>query len=675
MKVIDSERTIVGAHAPGAPPIDAQQLSFEGAGEASADQTDSPADNRAVPTQLAHPDRQRATRMTPKNRGTAAGYIRVSTEDQTHGYSLDAQRAGIQEYCERNGYQLVLIYADEGVSAHTDKISKRPQLRLLLEHATQEQFDVVVVHTLDRWARNMRVQTEALKILGKARVGFVSVTEDLDYTTPEGQLMLTMMGGFAEFFSAQLGRHVKKAVKQRAEQGLQNGSVPFGYLSDDETGIPCPVPEEAEAVRTVFAKRAAGETNGRIAVWLNAAGFRTRRGNYFTDWSVRDMLGFRFYLGVVTLKGHEFPGQHHEFPGQHEGIIAPELFERVQTRTVKRGPGLHKAGGARGLLAGIIRCGHCGNRLQADRNRSGNPLYRERPVFVCKTERQRRLVECETEGESPVFVCKTAGKSRVASHIDAQMGDIFGSLVLPQDWKQRIARQSVRTEGPSVSDLQGRRLRLGRSYRDETITEEEYQREREELDAQLRIAQLSTTIELDEVAELLENLAELWDAANPDERRRLLRTVVEAVHVDIDSKRIVAIAPVPAFRTLIESAIERTADPSAVLVDPDKAETLESMELVETGEAGGQSLNHIGVEVFSTAQVVAETRRLGAAGLETRVEDGVVCCHAEQDKVWVSDPDGLAWEVYTVTDDEPALIELVPASRVPGDCDDPACCA
>ena len=170
MKVIDSERTIEGAHAPGAPPLDAQQLNFDRAGEASVDQTDSPADNKTVPTQLAHSGRQHATRTTPK-RGTAVGYIRVSTEDQTQGYSLDAQRAGIQEYCERNGYQLVRIYADEGVSAHTDKISKRPQLSLLLEHAKQGQFDVVVVHTLDRWARNMRVHVDALQGLVEAQRG------------------------------------------------------------------------------------------------------------------------------------------------------------------------------------------------------------------------------------------------------------------------------------------------------------------------------------------------------------------------------------------------------------------------------------------------------------------------------------------------------------------------
>ena len=114
------------------------------------------------------------------------------------------------------------------MSAHTDRISKRPELSRLIDHAEQHQFDIVVVHTLDRWARNMRVQTEALQILGDARVGFASVTENIDYTTAEGKLMLTMIGGFAELFSAQLARHVKKAVRQRVEHGLPSGPVPFG---------------------------------------------------------------------------------------------------------------------------------------------------------------------------------------------------------------------------------------------------------------------------------------------------------------------------------------------------------------------------------------------------------------------------------------------------------------
>ena len=70
------------------------------------------------------------------------------------------------------------------------------------------------------------------------------------------------------------------------------------------------MPEEAEAVETVFAKRATGEANGRIADSLNAQGYRTRRGRLFTHESIRDMLGCRFYLGFVKLNGQDFPGQH-----------------------------------------------------------------------------------------------------------------------------------------------------------------------------------------------------------------------------------------------------------------------------------------------------------------------------------------------------------------------------
>ncbi|MYE22966.1 MAG: hypothetical protein F4Y01_03325 [Gammaproteobacteria bacterium] len=53
----------------------------------------------------------------------------------------------------------------------------------------------------------------------------------------------------------------------------------------------------------------------------------------------------------------------------------------------------------------------------------------------------------------------------------------------------------------------------------------------------------------------------------------------------------------------------------------------------------------------ATAAVAAEPKRLAASGLATEVEDGVVCCHAEQDKVWVRDPGDIRWEIYTITDD------------------------
>ena len=73
------------------------------------------------------------------------------------------------------------------------------------------------------------------------------------------------------------------------------------------------------------------------------------------------------------------------------------------------------------------------------------------------------------------------------------------------------------------------------------------------------------------------------------------------------------------------------------------------------GEPG--SLNHIGVEVGSTGEVVTESARLKREGFELRHEDGVTCCYAVQDKFWVTGADNRAWEIYTVLADAPASVQ------------------
>jgi len=74
--------------------------------------------------------------------------------------------------------------------------------------------------------------------------------------------------------------------------------------------------------------------------------------------------------------------------------------------------------------------------------------------------------------------------------------------------------------------------------------------------------------------------------------------------------------------------------------------------LIEDPHAAGR-LDHLGVEVESSERVAEETARLRRDGIATRNEDGVTCCHAVQDKVWVTDPDGEPWELYTVLADAP----------------------
>ena len=307
----------------------------------------------------------------------AAGYVRVSDESQVETNSLEAQRREIARYCERHRYELSRLYSDAGVSAHTEQIERRPQLLALLDDAARGHFDVVVVHTLDRWSRNVGVQRQALQRLGNAHVGFASVTESIDFTTLAGRLMLTMIGGVSEFFSDQLGVHVSKSKKVRAENGYPVGPVPFGYLIDADSGIATEVPDEAAAVRGMFERKAAGDTNGQIGNWLNATGFRTRTGRMFTAHTVKDMLRCRFYVGVVQYKGNEYPAQ-------HTAIVDEALYERVQQRRRERQPRRQRVGPA-SVLHGMIRCGRCGSPMHSDRNHFGYPMYRERHGRPCDT--------------------------------------------------------------------------------------------------------------------------------------------------------------------------------------------------------------------------------------------------------------------------------------------------
>ena len=80
--------------------------------------------------------------------------------------------------------------------------------------------------------------------------------------------------------------------------------------------------------------------------------------------------------------------------------------------------------------------------------------------------------------------------------------------------------------------------------------------------------------------------------------------------------------------------------------------------LFENPDAG-ERLNHLGVEVFASDDVEHAARRLGDAGILTEIQRDETCCHATQDKVWSNEPQGLRWEWYRITDDEPDAAPVV----------------
>jgi site-specific DNA recombinase len=157
----------------------------------------------------------------------AAGYRRVSMREQVDGFSLAAQETNIRQHVQAQGWELVELYTDAGISAKKD--SQRPALVQLLRDAQAGKFEVVVVDKLDRFYRHLRGLLTALDQLNDANVSFVSVQERLDFTSVWGKLTLTVLGTLAEIYIQNLQQETRKGKLQRARDGLWNGNPPFGY--------------------------------------------------------------------------------------------------------------------------------------------------------------------------------------------------------------------------------------------------------------------------------------------------------------------------------------------------------------------------------------------------------------------------------------------------------------
>jgi len=204
----------------------------------------------------------------------------------------------------------------------------------------------LVVHKIDRFSRELRITLEYFEKLGKAGVGFVSIQNDIDYSTPTGKFMLIMQGGLAELYSDNLSQETKKGWAERRAQGLYCGLLPFGAMKGED-GVPMLDLEERiiivdgqditirnyEGLKMAFELAAQGKSDREVALALNAAGYRTagNRGNRpFAKDSVRDVMKNRFYLGELP------DGNGGWLKGKHGPFISQELFDMAQEERAKR---------------------------------------------------------------------------------------------------------------------------------------------------------------------------------------------------------------------------------------------------------------------------------------------------------------------------------------------------
>jgi site-specific DNA recombinase len=205
-----------------------------------------------------------------------------------------------------------------------------------------------------------------------AGVGYVSIAENMEYSTPAGQLMLTMLVGLSQFYSDNLSLETKKGKAERKLQGRHNGLLPFGLKKGAEDGLPVPDPETYPGLLLAFQLAAAGKSDREVAEELNAAGYRTtgnRGRNPFGKDTVCRMLQNRFYLGVLP------DGNGGWIPAAHQPVLDAELFERAAAARRVNRTGSLKATRAhrRHSLSGLGICGHCGGRLHIQTPRDGKP--------------------------------------------------------------------------------------------------------------------------------------------------------------------------------------------------------------------------------------------------------------------------------------------------------------
>lgn len=330
----------------------------------------------------------------PDDLRKAVLYLRVSTKEQAErdgdpeGYSIPAQR----EACTRKAAALEAVVIEEFVDrGESAKSADRPDLQRMLAFVKANPVNFVIVHKVDRLARNRADDVEITLAIRSAGATLVSCTENID-ETPSGILLHGIMSSIAEFYSRNLANEVMKGLVQKAKSGGTPGKAPLGYRNVRHL-------EEGREIRSVevdpvrgplvswaFEAYATGEwTQKQLLAELHRRGLAVPAGRRTPAKPlalsyVQHLLTNPYYKGVVRFQGVEYQGR-------HERLVSVEIWQQVQDVLKAKNETRQKERTHPHYLKGIF-CGHCGSRMLVThaRSRAGR-IY---PYFVCSGRHQKR---------------------------------------------------------------------------------------------------------------------------------------------------------------------------------------------------------------------------------------------------------------------------------------------
>lgn len=300
-------------------------------------------------------------------------YIRVSTDDQLE-YSPDSQIKLIQQFAKKNDIVIPeeFIFIDEGISGKTAQ--KRPEFNRMIAIAKQKEnsFDTILVWKFSRFARNQEESIVYKKMLKKADVDVISVSEPIadDHF---GSLIERIIEWMDEYYVIRLSDEVKRGMTEKATRGEPLCHSAFGYdMKEKRYYIN---EKEAIIVREIFDRFVRGEKITTITLWLQSIGIRTSRGNPPDRRFVEYILHNPVYCGKIrwctdgkmASKRDYYNENFIIVDGVHEPIISQETFDKAE-EILKDNRKKYRKWQRRDqkvdfMLKGLLKCSNCGATL------------------------------------------------------------------------------------------------------------------------------------------------------------------------------------------------------------------------------------------------------------------------------------------------------------------------
>ena len=457
--------------------------------------------------------------------GSALIYIRVSTDRQVQGASLETQERDCRLMCERNGWEVIRLFREEGESAKT---ADRPRLQELLTYCrvSKPRPDYVVVHNIDRWARNGQDHDMMRSYLIKLGVKLRSYSQRLG-ESPQEVFFERIMSGQAELDNKLRGERSLAGMKTRVQGGKWPFKAPLGYVNGrDAAGNKTllPDPDRAPFISQAFELFATAlHTKEQVRAQMNALGLRSENDKPISAETFSRMLRNPCYAAILSVDGWEI-----EAKGDYQPLVSVEVFQRVQEILIGRRVSItaRNRNNPDFPLRNFVRCGTCHKPLTA--SWSKGKMGVKYAYYRCQNRKCPSPVNVRRQDLEDTF----SGFLR-QQQPDASYLGLFHKVVLDV-WnaKQADSVALIHQFEKQVNELKERKRKLMEAFvYSKAITREDYDQMRTPLVEDLAVAELNLgqarldEVEVEKVLDFAENLlldtAGAWQRCSLEQKQRL----------------------------------------------------------------------------------------------------------------------------------------------------------